>query len=217
MFADHDPAVNYSVVLLRHGQSVGNAAGYYQGQADFPLNDTGIEQARALGQRWKKEGRRFDRIISSPLTRARQTAEIVATAVDSPLDLEPDWMERNNGLLAGLKPEVAAERYPRPAFLHLYHPVGETGESQWELYLRAGRAVNGVLRRPPGSYLVVSHGGILNLVMYVILGITPQPNLHGPRFRFRNTSFAVLTYLPGQHIWRLETINDRLHWKPDEA
>jgi 2,3-bisphosphoglycerate-dependent phosphoglycerate mutase len=203
--------------LLRHGQSVGNAEGYYQGQSDFPLNDTGIQQAQALARRWQVEGVAFDQIISSPLARAHQTALILAETLGGKVELEPDWMERNNGRLAGMRPEQAAELYPRPAFMHPYHPIGETGESQMELYLRAGRAVNALLRRPPGRILVVSHGGILNMVMYAILGIALQANFHGPRFRFRNTAFARLTYHPAQHIWHLETLNDRAHWKSTEG
>jgi broad specificity phosphatase PhoE len=77
--------------------------------------------------------------------------------------------------------------------MHPYQAVGETGESQWELYLRAGRAVQNLLKNPPGRYLVVSHGGILNLAFYAILGIAPQANFTGPRFRFANTAYATPT------------------------
>lgn len=212
------PSPAYYVILLRHGESTGNAAGYYQGQSDFPLSETGVRQAQALAQRWLAEKASFTQVISSPLTRARQTAEIIAAALGNlPLDLQPLWMERNNGLLAGLRSQEAAERFPRPSFFHPYMPIGQTGESQWELYLRAGRAVLELLRRPPGRYLVVSHGGLLNMVMYVILGIAPQANFHGPRFRFRNTAFASLTYLPEAHIWRMEGLNDQAHWPSQES
>ncbi len=210
----HSPA--YHIILLRHGESVGNAEGYYQGQSDFPLSQQGERQARALAQRWLAQSVTFDCIIASPLARACQTAEIIATALgELPIELEPTWMERNNGKLAGLRPEQAAERFPRPGFFHPYLPIGETGESQWELYLRAGQAVQDLLRRPPGRYLIVSHGGILNMVMYVILGIVPQANFHGPRFRFRNAAFATLVYYPETHTWRLEGLNDQAHWKPE--
>ncbi len=211
MFANEPTDSVYHIVLLRHAQSVGNAAGYYQGQSDFPLNDTGIHQAQMLARRWSAEKVAFDEIISSTLSRARQTAEIVAEALNAGLTLNPDWMERNNGHLAGMRPDQIAEQHPRPAFIHPYWPIGETGESQWELYLRAGRAVQDLLNRPPGRYLVVSHGGILNLAMYTILGIVPQANLQGPRFRFRNTAFATLEYNPERHIWSLIGLNDRRH------
>jgi 2,3-bisphosphoglycerate-dependent phosphoglycerate mutase len=133
--------------------------------------------------------------------------------VNAPLAMDDEWMERNNGVLSGLRPEEAAQIYPRPGFIHPYLPIGETGESQWELFLRAGRALQRLLARPIGRYLVVSHGGILNMAMYAILGIPVQANFTGPRFRFGNTAFATLTYDPAEHKWTLYGINDRSHWR----
>jgi len=204
-------SLHYRVILLRHAQSEGNAQGVMQGQSDFPLSETGLQQAEALARRWRKERMRFDCIITSPLSRALQTAEIIAAALGAPLDMKDDWMERNNGQIAGLRPEEVSERGLHLPFVQPYQPIGVDGESQWELFLRAGRAVQDLLHRPPGRYLVVSHGGILNLAMYAILGVVPQANFHGPRFRFHNTAFAVLDYDPTRHIWTLEAINDRAH------
>ena len=65
--------------------------------------------------------------------------------------------------------------------------------------------------------MVVSHGGLLNMVLYAILGITPQANFSGPRFRFRNAAFATLTYKPDEHLWNVQGINDQAHWKENEA
>jgi len=206
----------YNITLLRHGESVGNAEGKHQGQADFPLTEKGEAQVRALVDRWLKEKIHFDLIISSPLSRARGTAQIIAETLHIPLDFSPLWMERDNGVLAGLRPEEAIVTYPRPPFIHPYLPIGQTGESQWELYLRAGKAVQDVLHRPAGNYLIVSHGGILNMVLYAILGITPQANFYGPRFRFGNTAFASLSYNPNEHKWYIHGINDRTHWQSED-
>lgn len=209
----------YYITLLRHGESTGNAGGYLQGQADFPLSDTGREQAEALAARWLAEGVIFDRIVSSPLSRARETAEIIAGRLGSagdpeeiPIEFDPVWMERDWGLISGLHHEEAEERYPRPDFIPTYQPIGVSGESQWELYLRAGRGIQALMDKPAGRYLVVSHGGILNVAMYAILGIVPQANFHGARFRFRNTAFAKLVYDRSQHKWLVEGLNDCAHW-----
>ncbi len=212
MFAANPNHTIFSIRLLRHGQSVGNADGLHQGQSDFPLTETGREQVSALADRWSSEAAHYDLVISSPLARARQTAEILTARLHQPLELDPLWMERDVGVLSGLRPEDAAELYPRPDFFHPYQPIGQTGESQWELYLRAGRAVQSLVNRPPGNYLVVSHGGLLNMVFYAILGITPQANFYGPRFRFGNAAFATLTYTPAQHKWAVLGLNDRSHW-----
>ncbi|MFZ6027206.1 MAG: histidine phosphatase family protein [Chloroflexota bacterium] len=202
----------YTITLLRHGESIANAQGYHQGQYDFPLTERGLLQAQAVAERWKKEAKVFDTLIASPLARARQTAEIVADRLGLSIEFDLDWMERDSGVLAGLKHEVAREHYPRPAFIPPHQRIGETGESQWELYLRGGRALSNLLFRPPGRYLVVSHGGLLNMVLYAALGIAPQANFQGARFTFENTSFAVLHYNPAIHDWNCERINDRQHW-----
>ncbi len=169
----------YHVILLRHGQSEGNANGYYQGQADFPLTETGREQATALAERWAGEEVRFHRIIASPLLRARETAEIIARRLEAPLELDPIWMEWANGRLEGMSMVEGARKVPAPGFIDPYMHIGETGESITELYLRAGRAVQMLIDRGPASYLVVAHGGILNMALKAILGITPQADFLG--------------------------------------
>lgn len=203
----------YHIILARHGESVGNAEGLRQGQTDFPLSETGLRQARALARRFKREKRQFDLIITSPLQRAHETAKILAYALGTPIEVDALWTERDNGLLSGLRPEDGEQLVPRPPFIHPYQPIGETGESQWALYIRAGQALQNLLLHPPGSYLVISHGGILNLVLYAILGIPLQANFSGPRFRFRNTAFATLSYKPSEHTWIIHGLNDQNHWK----
>ena len=212
----YNPAI-YHITLLRHGESQGNFEGRHQGQADFPLTDRGREQAKTLLKRWQSEEKEFDLITSSPLARARETAEIIAKGFNAPIEFDPVWMERDNGLMAGLSPEEVRQILPQPAFIHPYQAVGQTGESQWELYLRAGKAVQSLFSHPPGKYLIVSHGGLLNMFFYAILGITPQPNFHGPRFRFNNSAFATVSYNPTTHRWYILGVNDHLHVKFEEG
>jgi broad specificity phosphatase PhoE len=97
-----------------------------------------------------------------------------------------------------------------------YQALGEFGESAWDLYLRAGRVVQELVSQPAGNYLIVSHGGFLTRVLYAMLGILPQANFVGARFRFRNAAFAIVYYDPGRHIWLLERLNDRAHWPEDD-
>ncbi len=206
----------YTITFLRHGESVGNLENRFQGHADFPLTETGRAQARALAERWRAEDRSFERVFSSPLARARETAEIVCTALNAlPPELDPEWMEINNGLLAGLSDEEANQTVPRPHFMTPYTRFGQTGESRWEAYLRAGKNIQRILDLPPGSYLVTSHGGILNLTMYAILSIPIQADFAGPRFMFHNTTFATFSYEPEHHNWRMLHFDDRQHWKED--
>lgn len=206
----------YEITLLRHGESVGNAEGYHQGQADFPLTDKGRQQAQALAQYWQEKGANFDQAIASPLQRARETAEIITHALELDLEFDELWMERDNGVLAGLLHEEAQEKHPAPDFIPTYQPIGQEGESIWELYLRAGRAIQTIMHREPAYYLIIGHGGLFNMAMHAILGIIPQPNFHGPRFRFQNTAFARLSYYPDHHSWYIHGINQQPHWDEHE-
>ena len=114
--------------------------------------------------------------------------------------------------------EEVNRRLPKREFITPFSAiVGDEGEGDWELYLRAGRALHDLLRREAGKFLVVSHGGLLNQVMYAIVGITPHANYSGPRFRFRNTGFAQVSYFPKAHRWQINTLNERSHWNGKDS
>jgi broad specificity phosphatase PhoE len=202
----------FDITFLRHGESVGNAEARWQGQFDFPLTEKGRDQARALADRWLSEGRVFDTILSSPLSRARETADIIAVALGATVEEDRIWMERDIGIMAGLTAAEVKQHFPEPDFVTPFDTLGLDGEGDWELYLRAGRALQALLRRKAGKYLVVSHGGLLNQVMHAIIGITPQANSSGLRFRFQNTGFTHVIYYPSSHRWAIETVNDHHHW-----
>ncbi|MDX9991634.1 MAG: histidine phosphatase family protein [Anaerolineales bacterium] len=196
----------YDFTFLRHGQSVGNLEERFQGQADFALTETGRAQAHSLAKRWKTEGQRFGLAIASPLLRARETAEIITKRLNVPLIFDNLWLERDNGKLAGLTHAEIRLIVPDAKFYTPYESFGETGEGDWALFLRGGQAVHSLLQRPPGKYLIVSHGGLLNMVLYSILGLSPQANGQGIRFRFGNTAYARFTYQPERHRWQMEAL-----------
>lgn len=206
----------FFITLLRHGESVGNAESRWQGQADFPLTDKGREQARALAARWMREKLQFDYVISSPLSRARETAEIIASEMNLKVEHDPLWLERDNGEFSGLTAQEVRQNFVHPEFHSPYDPVGSDGEGDWELFLRAGQALHSLLKRDPARYLIVSHGGLLNQFMHAVVGVAPQANNSGTRFRFGNTAFAQLVYYPNQHRWAIDKLNDHAHWLDTE-
>jgi len=205
----HDKPV-YHFVFLRHGESIGNAESRWQGQSDYALTEKGRAQARALAERWKAESMKFDLIIASPLVRAKETAEIVATAIGAKLEFDPVLLERHIGEIEGLTAEEVRKR-PQPPYITPYDPIGGEGEGDWALFLRAGQALHSLLRRSPGRYLIVSHGGLLNQLMNAIIGIAPHVDPSGVRFRFENTAFARVIYFPYQHRWAIDALNDHAH------
>lgn len=202
----------FYITLMRHGESVGNAESRWQGQADFPLNERGRAQANSLAARWKKEGVRFDLVIASPLLRAKETAEIIASTLKLKVEFDPLWLERDNGEFAGLTNHEVRQNFPQQSFSTPYDSVGGDGEGDWELFLRAGQALHSLLKREPAKYLIVSHGGMLNQFMHAVVGLAPQANNAGTRFRFNNTAFAQLMYFPHQHRWAIDKLNDHAHW-----
>jgi broad specificity phosphatase PhoE len=181
--------MTHDLTFLRHGQSVANHDGIIQGHLDYPLSDLGRQQADARADAWAIEGRTYDLIISSPLQRARQTAAILAERLARPMELDPAWKERQLGNAQGTSVEAfldaARSRPATPPF----SPAYGDGEGTWELYSRAAAAVQGLVRRPPGRYLVVSHGGILNAALRAVLGLAPTPGPQ-PRFDLGNCGYA---------------------------
>jgi broad specificity phosphatase PhoE len=202
----------YHFVFVRHGESIGNAQSRWQGQSDYELTERGRAQAQALSARWKSEGMKFDLVIASPLVRAKETAEIIASGLGAPVEYDPILLERHIGEMEGLTAEEVRKR-PQPPFVTPYDSIGGEGEGDWALFLRAGQALQRLLRRPAGSYLIVSHGGLLNQLMHTIIGIAPHVDPSGVRFRFDNTAFARVIYYPHQHRWAIEALNDRAHLK----
>lgn len=202
----------YHLTLLRHGESEGNVARVMQGKMDLPLTDIGYQQAHALAQRWKSQGVVFDHIISSPLQRAHQTANAVAKAIDLSVEIDDDWIERGFGVGEGFHPEVVRARNPGIDFHHPYLPAAEGGESSIEVYQRILNGLLQILRRPPGRYLIVSHGAALNMAFYAIMGLAPQGHQTSPRFRFGNTAYANWSYNPESRRWFLLSFVNPEDW-----
>ena len=201
----------YQYVFLRHGESTGNAENRHQGQADYPLTQKGIDQAKILAAAWAASGKKFTRAISSPLGRAKQTADIITSTLNLDLEFDPIWMERDNGELAGLLHEDAQKSHPQPDFTPLHQPIAISGESQWDLFLRAGEAIKRIVNFSPGRYLIISHGGFLNMVVLALTGLTPQPNFQGPIYRFSNTGYTTVEYRPENDNWIIFEHNNTSH------
>jgi broad specificity phosphatase PhoE len=208
--------MSHRLTFLRHGESVANREGIVQGHLDSPLSDLGREQAEVLASAWAVEPLRPNLIIASPLMRASETASILSTRLGVPIELDPQWKERHLGQAQGIRVldflGASRRRPARPPFAAAY----EDGEGTWDLYLRAAAAVRSVIRRPPGRYLIVSHGGILNAAFRAILGLAPAPG-HAPRFDLGNCGYAHLS-MDSEGAWTVHALcNPSDMSSPDEA
>ena len=172
----------------------------------------------ALAQRWKAEAITFDHVIASPLSRALETARIIAAELEIPNpEIDPRWIERDAGKRAGMTYDEAQQRDRETDLAGPCDSIAASAESDRALYLRGAQALQSILERPPARYLVSSHRAILNMVLYSILGIEPQPNdLHSATlFRIANGSFSRFRYYPLAHRWQVDVIGDGSHWKGD--
>jgi len=192
------------ITLMRHGRSQADDEQVHEGRYDSPLTETGRQQALRRARELQKSGIKYDCIISSSLSRAQETASIISDILHSPIEIDADWMEVDNGPLAGLPFDEASAKYPTPNFTNPYQPyvssVGE-GESEWDLQCRAVKALAKVIQRGSGSYLIVAHGGILNATLRSIFNASPPINKHGVYFRFGDTGYIDTSYFPGSHKW----------------
>lgn len=137
--------------FLRHGETTWNAIGITQGQLDAPLSDHGRRQAKDAAAILAAEP--ILRIVSSPLSRALDTAKAVAETTGAGIALDDELMEFNAGELQG-KPRG---EYVREYFSGNWTPPG--GEPFDDFAAHAWRALRRAVSGGPGT-LVVCHGGI---------------------------------------------------------
>jgi glucosyl-3-phosphoglycerate phosphatase len=170
--------------FLRHGESVWNAAGLWQGQADPPLSERGRQQAERAAERLAGLG--IGLLAASDLGRARATAEIAAARLGLPILLEPALRELDVGRWSGLAHGEIERRWPdelarfRAGDLALR---AGGGESRLALRERVEDALRRLVAGARGSVAVVSHLGVLR-------ALRPQASL-GPGELVRLDPLAV--------------------------
>jgi broad specificity phosphatase PhoE len=202
----------HKITLLRHGLSVGNQKGIIQGQMDYPLSEDGVAQTRSLLHYWKDHDVNFDAIVASPLLRAKQTAEIISSGMNVPIEFDEAWCEQHQGKAEGRQYSDVKLQHADQLHNTSYDPMFETGESRWDLFIRAANAIQLLIRRSAGAYLVVSHGAILGAAIHAVLGVAPLPGRVRPiRISFHNTGYAVLEFDADEARWRLLNLNVTCH------
>ena len=179
--------------LIRHGRTAWNDDDRLQGWADEPLNALGLQQAAALGA-WL-HAVAFAAIYTSPLLRARQTAECLAQPHGLPPRLDDRLRERNVGDWTGLTLDQAQALAPERFDGDWRQAGAPGGEGQAALTARVAAALDSILAaNPEGTVAVVSHGGALSAGLAHLLGI---PASHTVSFSFHNTAIARVSVRPG--------------------
>jgi probable phosphoglycerate mutase len=199
------------VLLVRHGATVSSGEDSFNGETDIPLSELGRDEARALGRRLADE--RIDAFYASPLSRAMETARLVAAPHGKEVVPLPDLREVSHGRWEGkLRAEVEdlyPEEYRRwEADPFSFAPSG--GETGLAVTARALPALLGIVgAHAEKRVLVVSHKATIRLLLASLLGLDPR------RYRDRlDCSPAGLTVLEfrGPTGARLTLFNDTSHY-----
>ena len=163
------------VLLLRHGETDWNRIDRIQGWGDISLNAHGREQAHATAQFLADRHADLDRLISSDLPRAAETAKTVAsTDALAHLDVEYDraWRERDFGVYQGQEGDRFFEENPEFAMLDGHdgakRNVPEEGESYVAFRERVRSAWEDLRSETDGTVLVVTHSGVIRAVIAAI-------------------------------------------------
>jgi len=199
------------LLLIRHGESQGNAERRVQGWFDSPLTDTGRDQIRALARRLEKDGWGVTALYASTLRRAAESGEILAATLGVPLTLDDRLREYGIGLFTGLTWEEIKGRFPdlvaqweassrRPSI------PGEEGNSAFCTRVVAAFEDIAVAHPAEATVGVVAHGGTFNVYLKHLLGLDIA--MQGP-FSFSNAALNVIEW----EEWgpRITLLNDTCH------
>jgi len=159
------------LLLVRHGQSEDDLIDAYGGWADFPLTETGQTQLEHTARQIADLDVKFNKILSSPLLRAQQSAEILATRLALPIETFEYVKERNTyGLLCGMKKSDAKEKYPWLVEAYKNDEYVDGSERIEDIKTRAKKAFELLKSREETNLIVVTHGNFLKAFMATVLG-----------------------------------------------
>ena len=207
------------LVFVRHAESIWNAEGRWQGQSDVALSDRGRAEIDLVAARLGHE--HFDRIVSSDLSRAHQTALGIAGA--RPLETAPAFREMNLGAWCGLPhAEVEARFKDQLRALVRGEPmrIGGTGETLPEFGERVLSAITRLVAEAgeDDRVLVVTHGGAVRVVLSAMLDLVTR---HRPLVGTTNTAVTrvratndgareLLVYNDDRHLGRDDPDTDEV-------
>lgn len=169
---DSMPLTLDRVLLVRHGETEWNRVRRRQGQLDSPLTADGRRHAEVAASLCV--GRGVDRVFSSPLGRAYDTAVIISAILDSPTEVIDDLSEVHHGLFAGLTNAEIDVRHPGALGrreLNKYMWAFPSGESYADASVRAVRALGQVAKSGAASPLLVTHEMIGRMLLRSLLDL----------------------------------------------
>lgn len=177
--------------LIRHGETDWNLEQRFQGMADIPLNASGRQQAQWVAARFETIS--FQHIFSSDLSRAYETAQIIAQLSNIPIQSHLALREINVGDWQGYTWTEIQEKFPE----HTTHQnpksiddASHHGESIRQFYLRVSLGMNDILNRIHNEdTVVVTHGGTIRMILCYLLKL---PLEQRDQYKISNVGVFIL-------------------------
>ena len=195
-------------ILVRHGETIWNREGKYQGQIDTPLSPDGLKQGELVAAALQNIP--IQAVYASPLSRSYQTAQMCAEFHGLNVSTDDRLLEIKHGTWEGLLAEEIEAKYPdllkrsRTSVVDVQMPEGECIE---DVQRRAMEAFREIAENHPGqTVLIVAHDAVNKAVLCDILEIELS---HFWQLKQDNTCINVFEYIEGK--WRLVLMNSTLH------
>lgn len=199
------------IILVRHGECEGNIKRMFRGRADFPLNERGLIQAQDLARELKNFPVKY--IYSSPLVRARQTAEAIGEQCGAEVKIEEGFNNIELGSWEGRFMKKIAQEYPKEWELWVHNPEKlkvEDMETLYDVQKRAKACLDSLVSQHNGEVLVVvSHRAVLKPLIAACL------NIASPYFwkiHLDTASYSLLSYKNGRGYCLIQS-NQTKHLK----
>ena len=193
--------------FMRHGETVWNTERRYQGMTDIELSEEGLRQAECAAKRFKNI--KIDKIYASPLKRAMKTAEKIAAEKGLEIISEDDFREIHFGEWEGKTVPELTEKYGESYtnFIREPHKYGFPGEGSVENVInRIKPGIDKLIAEDEGNVLIVSHGGIIRLMIMYIMGLDSS---WFTKMWINNTGVSIVEIKNDRKL--LLTLNDSAH------
>ena len=193
--------------FMRHGETVWNTERRYQGMTDIELSEEGLRQAECAARRFKNI--KIDKIYASPLKRAMKTAEKIAAEKGLEIISEDNFREIHFGEWEGKTVPELTEKYGESYtnFIREPHKYGFPGEGSVENVInRIKPGIDRLIAEEEGNVLIVSHGGIIRLMIMYIMGLDSS---WFTKMWINNTGVSIIEIKDGRKL--LLTLNDSAH------
>jgi 2,3-bisphosphoglycerate-dependent phosphoglycerate mutase len=205
-------SITTHVLLIRHGQSQGNAEGRFGGHTDTPLSPRGRAEAGRTAQALASES--FDAIACSDLARAIETATPLANLVGLELQTAEAFRERSVGVMEGLTFEEAAAQHPEQYAALLrrdFEHVLLGGESYRQTLDRASKKLDELVDQHKGGRIAIyTHTGTICILALHIMGALDAPELKPVWISSRNCGISRFE-LRDDGFVKVLAINDTRH------